>query len=107
MAAFFCVLFVTVAFGQESVTGLDAYIDKVASVATLVAGTLAVVITEVLNKYIGATKTNALLVALSVSIGIAVALVTYGVPNVTIASVFTISSGLFAVWRKVQQAIRK
>lgn len=102
-----CVAFVGVCFGQEASVSFDQFLDKVTSVASVVGGALALVLTEVFNKYIGAKKTNALLVALAIAIGTASALITFGVPNVSIASIFTISSALFAVWRKVQEAIKK
>lgn len=102
-----CVAFVGSCFAQEASANVNQFLDNVTSIASVVAGTLSLVLTEFLNRWIGAKKANALLVALSVAIGISSSLVTLGVPNVSIASVFTISSALFAVWRKVQEAIKR
>lgn len=102
-----CMAFVVTCFGQEVAHTINEYADKVSVVATFAAGTLSTILSEVLNKYLGAKKTNALIVSLSVAIGVVIALVTFGVPNLGIASVFTISSALFAVWRKVENVLSK
>ena len=77
------------------------YIAKVDTLANILAGVVTMVLTEVFTNYTGTTKTNALISALCIAAAIGGALILYGVPSIGIGSIFTIASGLFAIYRKL------
>ena len=100
-----CMCFLAVCFGQEATHGIGDYLDKVGGLTTILAGVASTILTEVFNHFTKTTKTNALIVAVCMAIAIGVALMAWGVPSVSIGSIFTIASTLFAIFRKGQQAL--
>lgn len=102
-----CLSFVAVCFGQDAARPISDYLDKVGSWTMILAGMATTILTEVFNKATGSTKTNALIVSICMAIAVGLTLVMFGVPNVSMPSIFVIASGLFAVFRKSQQALQK
>lgn len=97
-----CLFIATVAFGQS----IGDYITKVDVLATLFYGATTVVLTEIANGFLLTKKTNALIVALVIAAGVAGALIAFGVPNIGFTDVFTVASGLFAIYRKISATVR-
>jgi MFS superfamily sulfate permease-like transporter len=102
-----CMCFLAVCFGQEATHSIGDYLDKVGGLTTILAGVASTILTEVFNKFTGSTKTNGLIAAVCMAIAIGLVLIMFGVPSVSIASIFTVASGLFAIYRKAQQAFAK
>jgi hypothetical protein len=79
-------------------------LSKVDTIATLLAGFATTVLTQVFTNYTGSSKTNALISAICIALAVAGALWLVGIPTLGVTSIFTIASGLFAIYRKLYKA---
>lgn len=77
------------------------FITQVDTLSTLLAGFVTTVLAEVFNNYTATRKTNALIAAICLSIAVTAALAIVGLPTFGVGSVFTIASGMFAIYRKL------
>ena len=77
------------------------FIMQVDTLSTLLAGFVTTVLAEVFNNYTLTRKTNALIAAICLSVAVTAALALVGLPTFGVGSVFTIASGMFAIYRKL------
>lgn len=79
-------------------------LTKVETIATLLAGFATTVLTQVFTNFTATSKTNALISAICIAVAVAAALALVGIPTLGVTSIFTIASGLFAIYRKLYKA---
>lgn len=96
------VLVIAQAVSKEPTWG--DFFTQVDTLSTLLAGFVTTVIAEVFNNYTLTKKTNALIAAICLSVAVTAALALIGIPTFGVGSVFTIASGMFAIYRKLIKA---